>query len=175
MLEGGQLVVASNHLERVSRKDAVVAVGYVEPPSGSQDAAHVDAVFLAQVELAKRHSRPLRVCGNLEVGNVDVAVEQTAFVEWAFVAMHLGFNVARPQVQDEEPFQLDAAMLNPPREDDCHQGHNADGDDDGTTKVGKVMADVEDESHGNDHANEDGEDERQVVDVALAPKGFEFF
>ena len=104
---------------------------------------------------------------------MDVAVEQVSLEEGTTAATDLRLDVARAQVLHEEPFEPDAAVLEPPRQHDERDGRQGDGYDKGVLEAGEVVADVEDEARRNDHPDEDGEDERQAVETVLGPECLE--
>jgi hypothetical protein len=64
--------------------------------------------------------------------------------------MHLGSYIATAQVEDEEPFQVDAALLDRARHHN-HDNHNdADGYQYGTGELAQMVADIENEVDGYD-------------------------
>ena len=131
----------------------------------------MDAIFPSKVQLAQGASHPLGVHGNVEVGNMDITVQQTTFIERALLAMHLSLDFTRAQVQDEEPFQTDAPVLDATREYNHQQSQDANGYHDGIGEMGEVGADIEDKGYGNDATHQDGKQQWQTVAVALSPQG----
>ena len=71
----------------------------------------MNTILLTKVELSQGLAHPTGIGRNGKLGNMDIAVEQLAFVERALLAVHLCCNVATAQVQDEETFQADTTLL----------------------------------------------------------------
>ncbi len=115
LTESGQLAVVANHLKAVAGEDDVIAAGYVNAPMSAQDAAHVDCKTAGCAQVTEPLTGPRRVFGHVELGYMDMPVEQMALIERATTAMNLCLDVARTEVLDEQPLQLYAAFLEPAR------------------------------------------------------------
>ena len=76
--EARELVVVAYHLELVAGEEGHLAIGDVDALAAAEDAAHVDAEILAEVELRQLLAGPKRVFGHLAEAHVDLAVEQSA-------------------------------------------------------------------------------------------------
>ena len=135
----------------------------------------MDAILTTQVELPQRGSHPHRIERQLEIGDMDIAIEQTTLVEGTLLAMHLSLDVARTEVLHKQTLEGDATTLHGTREDDQSQGYHSDGDDERIGEVAELMTDIEDEGEGNDHAHDHREDEGQAVAIALCPQGLPLF
>lgn len=109
--EARELVVVAYHLELVAGEEGHLAVGDIDALAAAEDAAHVDAEMLAEVELRQLLASPKRVFGHLAEAHVDLVVEQSALVERPFAPEGLGLDLAAPEVLDEEALEADAPFL----------------------------------------------------------------
>ena len=72
--KGGQLRVGANGLYFVTRENEVVAIGDVQAVVGTQNAADVDTILSAPLQLAQGVAHPAGVHGDVEISHVDIAV-----------------------------------------------------------------------------------------------------
>ena len=100
---------------------------------------------------------------------MDIAVQQSSFVQRTFLAVYLCLNVARTQVQHKESLQFDTARLDGSRDHHQRYDHYSDGNQDGVGEMAQIVADVEDIRYGNDDAHQDSKQQGQTVLVALLP------
>ena len=101
---------------------------------------------------------------------MDIAVQQSSFVQRAFLAVYLCLNVARTQVQHKESLQLDTTLLDRSRNNHQRYDHHSDGNYDGVSQMAQPVTDEEDIRHGNDDAHQNSKQQGQTVLVALLPK-----
>lgn len=111
LVKGLQLVVVADGLQAVAGEDDCVAAGYVDALVAAQDAADVDPVARRDAQLAERLSCPARVLGDVDVGDVDVAVDELVLKQRAALPGDLCGDVARVQVLYEPPLQPDGTVL----------------------------------------------------------------
>ena len=72
--EGGELLVGTDDLEHIIGEDDIVAIRDVDTHATSHNAADMDTVLAAKVELLQRRTHPHGVKGHLEISDVDIAV-----------------------------------------------------------------------------------------------------
>ena len=136
----------------------------------AQDAAHVDCKTAGCSQVTEPLAGPRRVFGHVELGYMDMPVEQMALIERATTAMNLCLDVARTQVLDEHPLQLYAAFLEPARSRNGRNSHERNGDEQCRTEVGEPVDHIEHEANGQCAADHDGEEQRHAVDGTLGPQ-----
>ena len=100
---------------------------------------------------------------------MDIPVKQLPLVERALMSMHLSLDITWAEIENEQPFQSDASFLDPTGQDDEYDDNRADGNHQGITEAGKIVAYIEDEGHGNHQSYQNGKEQRNTVDVALCP------
>ena len=171
--EARELVVVAYHLELVAGEEGHLAVGDIDALAAAEDAAHVDAEMLAEVELRQLLASPKRVFGHLAETHVDLAVEQSALVERPFAPEGLGLDLAAPEVLDEETLEADAPFLQTAREHHQHDCAEGDGDEQRVGEARQVVGDIEDVGGGDGQSDQDGEDERGAVGAPLRPERLE--
>ena len=113
MTEGRELFVAADNLQTVARIHHVLSVRNVQTPVAAQDAADVHAEFVTEVQVFQRLSHPSGVGGHVEIRNVNVSVEKLSLIEWPFMSMNLCLDVARTKILYEQPFHVNALILDP--------------------------------------------------------------
>lgn len=172
-LESLELLVVADGLQAIAGEDDGVAAGYVDALMTPQDAAHVYAEPRAETQLLQRLPRPARVFRYVEVGDVDVAVDELVLEERPPLPADLCGNVARVEILYEPPLNAYRPALELAREHHEHDNDHGKRYDDGVGKACEVVADVEEDGGGDGHAEEHGENERQAVEPALGPQGLE--
>ena len=130
-------------LELVAGEEGHLAIGDVDALAAAEDAAHVDAEMLAEVELRELLAGPKRVFGHLAETHVDLAVEQSALVERPFAPEGLGLDLAASEVLDEETLEADAPFLQTAREHHQHDRAEGDGDEQRVGEARQVVGDIE--------------------------------
>ena len=132
----------------------------------------MDTEPTAQVELGQRLARPRHTHRNQEVGEVDIALHQTAR-ELRTIGAFCRLAFTKRQVLGEGLLQTQTLPFQRPVGDD-EQHYHHDGDDaKGTAPVEGVTDDVADEEDTDGETQQLQGDERSVVDSAVAPQRLE--
>ena len=77
---GSQLRVAADNLQLVAGEHDVAAARNIDAAVSAQNAAHVYAKAVAKAQVGKAETCPRRVLRNLNLGDMNIAVEQVALV-----------------------------------------------------------------------------------------------
>ena len=113
---------------------------------------------------------PRRVLRNLNLGDMNIAVEQVALVQRLLQSEHLLFYVARTQVLHKHTFHLYALFLQSARENHYANHSHGDGHHECIGEARKEVADVEHERRGDNQSHEDSDEKRHTVRAAVVPQ-----
>ena len=111
LAEGGELFVITDDLYPVVRKQHRAARRYIDALYATDDAAHMHAKAVAELQFLKRPPGPLRVLRNEELSDMYVAVEEMLLKQRTTVAVHTCGHIARLQVSHEPALHRDAPLL----------------------------------------------------------------
>jgi len=136
----------------------------------AQNAAHVYAKAVAKAQVGKAETCPRRVLRNLNLGDMNIAVEQVALVQRFLQSEHLLLYVARTQVLHKHTFHLNALFLQSARENHYAYHSHGDGHHQCVGEAREEVADVENERRGDDKAHKDSDEKRHTVRAAVVPQ-----
>ena len=76
---------------------------------------------------------------------MDIAVQEMTLIERTTAAQHLGFDVARAQVLDEQTLETNAAMLELTGDDHENKKDDGDSEKESIAEMTHTVSDIEDE------------------------------
>ena len=108
------------------------------------------AETVAQLQTAQRPAGPERIVRQFKIGDVDVTVYQMVGKERLLLPLQLCLDVAAAKILDKQTFQRNASLLEAARKNHQNKYTYGDGNHQRILKPCKIIADVENETEGND-------------------------
>ena len=164
-----QLFIITDRLQLVTGEKDGIAIRDVDTVCSPENAADVYTETVAELQAAERFPCPERVLRQFKIGDMNVPIYQMIRKKRFSFSLDLCPDVAAPKIFDEQPFQCDATFFEPAGEKHQDQYAYGHGYHQCILEPCKIIADVEDETDGNNNAGKNRSCQRQPVDAPARP------
>ena len=168
-----ELGVVTDHADAVLGIEAVVRRGDADADVAAMDGDDMDAVFLAETEFHQRFTGERRIARQVEVGEVEVLGQQTAFNGRALGRGRFGLLLPGAHIGVERLLDaLGLAVEEAVRQDegDQRQGQHRNQED---GEMEEMSEHGNDEAQSDKDADDDRSHQRRPVDAVLMPEAHE--